>query len=93
MSADAPPSGPEQVLSAQQVAEHYQISVAHVMYLALWRSIGRDIGDGRLVFSPADIETLRPRESEQAWRTRSERMLDPDQQDPTPARRVWSILT
>jgi hypothetical protein len=92
MSTDADQPAPEPVFSAQQVAEHYRISLPHLLYLALWRGVGQDIGEGRLVFSRAEVARLHPRGSEHAWRTPSERMLDPDHQDPPPARRVRSQL-
>jgi hypothetical protein len=77
MSPGAHDTATGQFFSCRQIAERYGISLAHVMYLALWRGVGRDIGEGRLVFNSAEVGALRPRESEQhSWRTRSERMLD-----------------
>ena len=62
----------EPYFSYQQVAELYGISVAHVMFMALWRQFGHDTGDGRLMFSAADVAALRPRKHEHSWRSRSE---------------------
>lgn len=49
----------EQLRSARQVAGLFGVSVVRVRYLARRRGVGRRI-DGFLVFTPMDIELLRP---------------------------------
>lgn len=49
-----------ELLTVTQVAERYGISVRRVQALAAARSIGTRYGERLLLFTPAEVERLRP---------------------------------
>jgi hypothetical protein len=62
---------PDELLSCEQVAQRYGISIHDVQTLALLRGIGPFLfSPGQLVFSPAEVEALRPRRPGRPWTQR-----------------------